>query len=212
MVFTPAPGGGSVTELLEAKAALQEEVLVNGAKATLTVSTCALGLADAAARLQPLLAKHAGRYNRSSILLETEAPGGTSVRTYIVSLGAERRTLVFTMVFPAAALRQAGAADWPRVLPHPGGEHVELALNFTGHRLFYATFVSGEDAESLRERYDGRLRAAGWQKLGGERGPRGLYTHPREKLMLNVDMAAEERAGCRGTVVVTRLDANVPEP
>lgn len=211
VVYTLRPGtpSGSVLETLQAREALQEPLSVNGHDGILRVATTALSLSDAVANLKPLLGNYQAFRGGSAVLLEATEANGDLVRHYILSLGSQRRTLVFTMQVPGAALKPAKASTWPAMLPKPDVERLELVVELTKRDAFYASFVCAGNAGTAFRRYDARLRDAGWRAVGEGDGTCTVYMNDKSRRLLAFSVM-DGADGAHGALFMAHSDSAAP--
>jgi hypothetical protein len=193
-------GGTDLETSLRPKEVLSDKISINGHIATLTISQVSLRFNDALKALRPLL-KGAPAGN-GSILFEKKHANGSRDRYYIVSMGEEYVTMMFTMHLPAGVVDKDLAPRWPKSLPAPRSGAIEQVMEFPDRNMVYGSFRSSAPPSVVRRNYDSVLTGDGWKEMTLEDKTGGVYY--KEKRLMVVS-AVQGRRSTLATVYVKTL-------
>lgn len=202
-VFSLKPESAAETlmERLQAKAVIEEKVLINGNPGTFAAAATALSFGDALRTLGGDLRAGTLLTGSQAILAEMATAAGQHDRVYVLSPSPQAQTLVFRMRYSDTS--NSGKAAWPDRVPQPERGSPGLAIEFPSRDTFYATWDTDESTGVLGERYAQRLAAAGWQPAAAGRPDAGLFTHGKGRLLLQFYACGRDEGSTLAAVFVT---------
>jgi hypothetical protein len=137
-----------------------------------------------------------------SILFEKKHANGSRDRYYIVSMGEEYATMMFTMHLPAGVVDKDLVPRWPKNVPSPRSGAVEQVMEFPDRNMVYGSFRSSAPPSVVRRNYDSVLVGGGWKEMTLEDKTGGVYYKGKRLMVVS---AVQGRRNTLTTVYVKTL-------
>jgi len=162
---------------------IDDRVSINGQAGRLNVAYTELSPERAAQAIRSLFRDARPEARAGGLLFDVAMKEGAVTRFLVLRTGRGKKTLVFSLQVPKAALGADPTEHWPDYLPAPVNVRQGQVVRMRRRGALLVTYSANTTAQALYREYDHLLENAGWERMGG--GEHGaFYLGPQRKRML----------------------------